>query len=972
MTGFDDFALVCEQAIAELSALARLYRHTPTGAEVLSLQNADENKVFGITFRTPPADSTGVAHIVEHSVLCGSRKYPLKEPFVELVKGSLKTFLNALTYPDKTCYPVASQNTQDLYNLIDVYLDAVLYPRLTPEVFQQEGWHYELDDPDAPLSYKGVVYNEMRGAFSSPERLLNEYARQSLFPDTTYGHSSVGDPRHIPDLTYEQFRAFHQRYYHPSNARIFFYGDDDPATRLRLLHDYLKEFSHMPTDSAVPLQRPFAAPHHVRRWYPADPRMPTSKKSFATVNWVLAEASDPMLVLSLQILGYILTGMLASPLRRALIESGLGADIAGGGVSSGLRQITFGAGLKGVAEHDAEAIETLVLECLTALVRDGLEAETVNAALNTFEFQLRENNTGSYPRGLNVMLRTLTTWLHGGDPLAPLAFEVPLATIRAHLASGERYFEHLIDRYLLQNPHRTLLLLVPDADAGALEEAEVEEHLAALRAAMSAEEVEAVMEQTARLRVAQETPDPPEALATIPRLRLEDISRENKIIPLSVSTNHETELLYHDIPTNGIVYLDLGFNLRALPHDLLPYVTLFGRALREMGTERDDYSRLSQRISAHTGGIYARRIAMMTHCGETTAWLFVRAKATRAHLDDLLAILDDMLRRLHLDDRDRFRQIVREARTREEASVVAGGSSFVNLRMRSTFNEADWANEQMGGISYLFFLRHLEDEVEHNWPAVRARLEQVRTRLVNRRAMLCNVTVDAAGWHEVAPRLDAWLAEMPVVPLVLERWQPTYGRGFEGLTAPTRGVHYVGRATNLYDKGYRLHGSVGVITHLLRTTWLWERVRVQGGAYGCFCRFGRYTGILSLVSHRDPNLLATLDTFRRMGEFLRTVALDETEVARSIIGRIADLDAYQFPDAKAYSSLLRYLTRHTDEIRQRKREEILATTVADMRAFAEVLDHTKDAGTVVVLGSPESIAAANAKRNDFLRPVPVL
>ncbi|KPV51572.1 peptidase M16, partial [Kouleothrix aurantiaca] len=407
MTTFG-FELVEDRDIPEINTRAQLYRHAKTGAELLSLQNDDENKVFGITFRTPPSDSTGVAHILEHSVLCGSRKYPVKEPFVELIKGSLQTFVNAMTYPDKTCYPVASQNVQDFYNLIDVYLDAVFFPRLTPAVLQQEGWHYELDTPDGPLSYKGVVYNEMKGVYSSPDSVLGEQSQQVLFPDTTYSVDSGGNPRNILDLTFEQFTDFHTRYYHPSNSRIFFYGDDDPTERLKLLDAYLSEFERAEVDSAVALQSRFDEPRRVARTY-AGTQEDGEKKAMLTLNWMLDEIADIETDLGLGILSYILIGTSASPLRKALIDSGLGEDLTGGGLNDSLRQMTFSVGLKGIDSHDADAVEALILQTLTQLAQAGIDPETVDAAMNTVEFSLRENNTGSFPRGIALMLRALNT-----------------------------------------------------------------------------------------------------------------------------------------------------------------------------------------------------------------------------------------------------------------------------------------------------------------------------------------------------------------------------------------------------------------------------------------------------------------------------------------------------------------------------------------------------------------------------------
>ncbi|HUT20817.1 MAG TPA: insulinase family protein, partial [Anaerolineae bacterium] len=555
------FELIRDQQIPELNTRARTWRHAQTGAELLSVENDDENKVFGIAFRTPPPDSTGLPHIMEHSVLCGSRKYPVKEPFVELLKGSLQTFLNAMTSPDKTTYPVASQNTQDLYNLVDVYLDAVFYPRITPQILQQEGWHYELEDSDGPLTYRGVVYNEMKGAYSSPDNLLYRHSRMALFPDTAYGRDSGGDPREIPELTYEQFRAFHETYYHPSNACIFWYGDDDPQERLSILDAYLSDFQRTEVSSQIDLQPPFDAPRQATIRYDASEEDEQSGKgkAYLTVNWVLTENADPVTTLGLVVLDHLLVGTPASPLRKALIDSGLGEDLAGGGLDDHIRQMTFSTGLKGIDVEDAPKVEALIDDTLDALVRERVETEMVEASMNTIEFQLRENNTGRYPRGLALMFRALTTWLHGGDPLAPLAFEAPLQSIKDRLAAGEPYFEGLIEQYMTDNPHRATVLLEPDPSVRQEQEAEERARLGAARAAMDEPELREVIATAAELRRIQETPDTPDALATIPMLTKEDLDRENKEVLVREVVLEGSTTLYHDLFTNGIVYLDLAF-----------------------------------------------------------------------------------------------------------------------------------------------------------------------------------------------------------------------------------------------------------------------------------------------------------------------------------------------------------------------------------------------------------------------------
>jgi presequence protease len=969
MSNQHGFQLTREETVGELKTLARLYRHIKSGAQLLSLSNADENKVFGVSFATPPADSTGIAHIMEHSVLCGSRKYPTKEPFIELAKGSLNTFLNAMTYGDKTVYPVASQNAQDLYNLADVYLDAVFHPNISEWTLKQEGWHYELDSVDQPMIYKGVVFNEMKGAYSSPERRLYKQIGAAMFPDTPYGLDVGGDPLTIPDLTYAQFKSFHETYYHPSNALIWWYGDDEESERLRRLDVVLSEFDAKPVTIDLPKQPRFSAPKRVAVGYDSDD-VDGAAKHFVTVNWLLTDVLDDEQTMAFDVLGSILLSTPASPLRKALIDSGLGEDIVGG-FDEDQRETAFSAGLKGVSAENINAVEMLVLDTLRRLASDGIEPEMIEAAMNTLEFRLRELNTGGTPRGLVLMLASLRSWLHGGDPLAPLRFEKPLAAIKAHVAAG-RFFEQLIETHLLNNTHRVTVVLSPDKTLREREEATEKARLDAARATMSAAEIEQIIAQTHQLKRMQEAPDTPAALATIPMLKLADLDRTNKQTPLEVIQSGPARVLYHDLFTNGIAYIDLGFDMRAVQAEDVPLLGLFGQMFLSMGTAAEDFAKLSQRIGRKTGGLRASYLnGVVRGSRDAAAWLFLRGKATLPQVDDLLAIMGDVLLTAQLDNRERFKQIVLEEKAGLEARMVPSGHAVTNMRLRARFNASDWAIEQMGGVSYLFFIRALAQQIESDWPGVLARLERVRAALVNRNAALCNVTLDAASWATVLPKLDALVGRLPAGAALRNDWQASPLPAREGLTIPAQ-VNYVGKGANLYDLGYKLHGSSLVVNNYLNTTWLWERVRVQGGAYGGFSRFDQRSGVFTYLSYRDPNLTKTLANYDNSGDFLRTHPVSDDEVTKCIIGVIGDLDSHELPDAKGYSSMTRYLLGTSEDIRQQLRDEVLSTTAAHFTQFADVLDQVKSHGQIAVVGSAGAIEAANAELADKLDVTKVL
>jgi presequence protease len=969
------FTLLQETEIQELNAKARLFEHDSSGARLLSFENDDENKVFGITFRTPPPDSTGLPHIMEHSVLGGSQKYPVKEPFVELMKGSLNTFLNAMTFPDKTCYPVASQNIQDFWNLVDVYMDAVLNPLIPPETLMQEGWHYELEDLEGPLDYKGIVFNEMKGAYSSPDALLGKRIQESLFPEHVYGVDSGGDPLVIPDLTYQQFKEYHQTYYHPMNAYIYFYGDDDPGERLRRMDGYLQGYQRIRLDSRIGLQSPFDAPRKMTFGFDPGEESDSGKKAMLAVNWMLAESTDPEVNLAMNILSYILVGTPASPLRKALIDSGLGDDLVGGGLDPDLRQMVFSTGLKGIAEDDSEKVEKIIFETLQQLANEGIDHDMVAAAMNTVEFRLRENNTGAFPRGLSLMLRALTTWLHDGNPVQSLAFEAPLNAIKNGLQKRGRYFEDLIQRLFLTNHHRTTVLLRPEPGLNQKIDQEEKKHLSEIKSRMDEETLRAVQENARALKLRQEATDSPEALETIPSLKLSDIDKKVNTIPVEAIDVDGKTILYHDLFTNGIIYLDLGFDLHRLPQELLPLTTLFGRVLTEMGTEKEDFVKLSQRIGKTTGGIRASSfISAVRDRPEAASWLFLRAKSTMTQRDDMLSVLGDLLLTANLDNRERFRQIVLEEKAGMESGLVPAGHRVVNTRLRSKFDEAGWVSEQVGGVSYLFFLRQLVNEIEADWNIVLEKLEKIRQYLIGQREIICNVTLDNERWNTFYPELYAFLIKLPNKKVPGAVWTPAMLVPYEGLTIPAQ-VNYVGKGSNLYRLGYSLHGSVNVIINYLRTTYLWERVRVQGGAYGGFCVFDPRSGVFTYLSYRDPNLLKTIENYAGAAAFLQELDLDrlsEDELTKSIIGAIGEMDAYQLPDAKGYTSMLRYILGESDAYRQLIRDELMGTTIQDFHQFGNVLDKLNADGQVVVLGSEDALREANQQRGDWLKIEKVL
>jgi len=947
------FTLFDEREIPELPARARLWRHDATGAELISVLNSDENKVFSANFRTPPRDSTGVAHILEHSVLCGSTRFPVKEPFVELIKGSLNTFVNAFTYPDRTCYPVASCHLGDLRNLIQVYLDAVFHPLIPEHVFAQEGWHWELEQ--GRLSRKGVVYNEMKGAYSSPEGLLSELSQQSLFPDTTYGLDSGGHPDRIPDLTYAAFKEFHARFYHPSNCRFWFYGNDPEPERLAILEAALAGFAAASVDSEIGVQAPFAAPRERRERFAAGP----DAHGMFTVNWLLPQVVDQEAALGFEMLEHVLTGLPTSPLRLALLESGLGEDLAGTGLEDELRQMYFSCGLKGCDPADAPEAIQIMQEVLERMAAEGPSPAEVEAALNTVEFDLRENNTGRFPRGLSLMLRAMPAWIYGGDPLAALGFADSLSRIKARLAAGEPLFANLVKEHLVDNPHRVTLVLSPDPDLDETREAAERQALDAALAAMSPAEQQAVAESAAELARLQAAPDDPAALAAIPRLTLADMPRSEQPIPAEARPGAADLLLFHDLDCAGIVYLDLGFDLAPVPLRLLPLVPLFGRALTEMGTRRTPFEELSLRIASTTGGIDADPLATGVlgrdaRPAGALVRLFVHAKAVAGRTQDMLDILAEVLAETDFSDQERFGLMVLEDKARMEHGLIPGGHRVVMTRLRAGHNPAGLAAEHLGGVAALLAMRELSRRVERDWDGVLADLETLRSLIVTRAGLVANVTAQAKDLAGFEPRLATFLDGLPNAAHPAAAWEMGKSPRAEGLTAPSM-VNYVGQVLDLPATGWDFHGSTLALTNLARTGHLWEKVRVQGGAYGAFCTYDRFTGAMSFASYRDPNLSRTLDAFAATADFLRSGAISGEELEKGVIGAIGDLDAHLLPDAKGFASLIRKLAGDTAENRQRLRDELLTAGPTHAAALADAMQAALPQARMAVLGSRKGI-----------------
>jgi len=996
------YDVIAKDVVTEYGAYCTLYRHKKSGAELLSVATEDDNKVFGMTFRTPPTDSTGVPHILEHSVLCGSRKYKTKDPFVQLLQGSLQTFLNAFTYPDRTCYVVASQNTKDFYNLINVYADAVLHPRAIsdPTVHAQEGWHLELEKKEDPLVYKGVVYNEMKGVYSSPDSLLMRESQRSLFPDNTYGVDSGGDPTKIPDLSFEQFADFHGKFYHPANSRIYFSGDDDVLKRLEIMAEYLDEFGESPESkpgSVIEWQKKtIAEPVWERHPYPAGADQPETHNLM--VNWLVnEEPMTPFEELTMSILDHLLLGDTSSILRKTLMESNLGAAVTGGGLSDELLQATWSIGLKGVEPDNVKTVEDLILNTLTKVVEEGFTEDAIASSMNTIEFQMREFNTGSFPKGLSFMLGAMSHWLYDKSPTDGLKFEEPLAQLKASIAeSGSKVFQDMIKKFLVENTHRSTIEMVPSKTLEAEQEKEEKERLAAIKASLNDDDLEEIMKKTAELKKLQATEDPPEARATIPSLELSDLKREATEYPIDVKENENdsgvTVVRHELVSTSGIAYVNFGVDLSSLSLDDIPLLPLMTRIMTETGAGEYDDVALQRRIGTHTGGVDVDNVISgvkmegaaedaVTEGKHFVSKMFIRGKATSDKVDELFSIFNLVLTDAKLDSKSKVIEMLRETRTRLESSIQSSGHSYANLRLGARHSVPGYVGEKMSGITYLASVKELLKEAESDWPAFLARLEKIRETILNetscRDGMILDITGDKDVLEKIKPSVDKFLGDLPGKPSEFKLqnfykeehpWVAAAEKEMsemipledEGFVVPTQ-VSYVGKGGLLYDAGETVSGSSVVISKFLRTGYLWDNIRVIGGAYGGFCVFSPTNGFFSYLSYRDPNLATSIDVYDATGDALIAAAEefenDPDALATAIIGAVGELDSAPSPDQKGWMSLQRWLRGESAEYRQKYRDQVIDTKPSDFKEFGERLKNMKK-GCLAVISSKSAFEKA--------------
>lgn len=959
------YRILEERESTDLHAVVYRLEHIGTGARIAVISNEDENKVFYVGFRTPPTDSTGVAHILEHSVLCGSKHFPVKDPFIELAKGSLNTFLNAMTYPDRTMYPVASCNDQDFQNLMHIYLDAVFYPNIYREenIFRQEGWHYELEDENAPLTINGVVYNEMKGAFSSADDVMEREIMNSLFPDTCYGVESGGDPDCIPNLTYEQFLNFHSTLYHPSNSFIYLYGNMDVWEKLLFIQEaYLKDFSKedagIPSlDTHIALQPAFSEAKELYKPYPVLEEEDTKEKTFLTYNVVTGTSLDAELCYALEILDYALCSAPGAPLRQALIDAGIGKDVYSS-YEDGLLQPYFSIVAKDADVSDKEAFVQIIERELKRIVTEGFDPKAIQAALHYFEFRYKEADFGRNPKGLMLGLTAMGTWNYDdAAPFLHLEADQIYASLKEKASKG--YFEELVETYLLNNTHKTILVMYPQAGLAAKNEQDFQTRMEQLKAGMTKEELAEIIAQKEALDAYQDQEDTPETLACIPLLQRKDLKKEIQGYVNALREAEGVPLLTHPLYTNGIAYIRLIFDTKHVPQELFPYLTLLRTCIGYMDTKKQSYGSLFNEINLVSGGIHpiTNIYPKESETEKAMVSFELRCKVMYEDMTKAVELMMEMLLETIFADKKRLGEIIAETRSRLQSQMMNAGHTVAAMRALSYFSKNAAVNEVMNGITQYRFLEALEQNFEAQYETTVDALEKLCRIVFRKENLLADITAEEQGiaaWEALLPTIVGGLYTSEVETGCFE---PIVQKKNEGFMTSGQ-VQYVCRAGNYKKQGLEYTGAFRVLRVIMGYEYLWNQIRVKGGAYGCMCAFGK-TGDSYFVSYRDPNLERTIDVYEKAAEAIAQFQADERTMTQYVIGAVGEMDDTPMTaSALGTYSLIGFLTGRSEGDMQKERDQVLTCEQEDIRALAAHIRAFMSEQALCVVGNAEKIQTA--------------
>ncbi|MBQ3105086.1 MAG: insulinase family protein [Lachnospiraceae bacterium] len=950
------YQVLTKKELKELKSTGYLCRHKKTGARVVLLCNEEENKVFSIGFRTTPRESTGVSHILEHSVLCGSKNFPVKDPFIELAKGSLNTFLNAMTYPDKTVYPVASCNDKDFDNLMHVYLDAVFYPNIYDHdmTFRQEGWHYEMEDADGDLTINGVVYNEMKGAFSSPDDVLEREIMNSLFPDNAYSEESGGDPDRIPELTYEHFLEIHRTYYHPSNSYIYLYGNMDMAEKLQFIDEqYLSAFEAIQIDSKLTPQEAFREPVEVIKEYSVAEGEPLRANTYLSYNTAMRDNLNREHYLAFQVLDYALCSAPGAPLKQALLDAGIGKDVYSY-YENGVLQPYFSIVSKNADLEQKEEFVHLIRETLEELCLKGLDRKALKAGLNYYEFKYREGDFGSYPPGLMYGLQIMDSWLYDdANPFLHVESDDTFESLRSKIETG--YYEELIREFLLNNPHKTMVCVKPVENLALHKEEALHARLQQYKASLSREERERIVEETKALRAYQEQENTPEEMACIPILQRADIKKETGRLYNEEGLLGDVPILYHDVFTNKISYFRVMFQADGIPLKLLGYLGMMKSMLGYVDTEKYSYSELFNEINIRTGGMTSvinlyTDSKDLSNCRVFLEW---KVKTLEHQLESAFALSDEILLHSQFTDDKRLYEIIAEMKSRMQSSMTQAGHQVAMTRAASYFSTSAAVSDEINGLPLYQLVDSIEKDFENKKEELKASLKEVCRYLFRKENLRYDFTGSRTSYEVFTRLAEGWEEKLCSLPMSEAPYRVTPCRKNEGFVTAGQ-VQYVARAGNFTEKGLTYTGALRALRVIMGYDYLWNRVRVKGGAYGCMCNFGK-NGDSYFVSYRDPNLEKTLQVFLGAVEYIRSFDVDERTMTQYIIGAVSDLDTPLTPAGKGLRSLTAYMTNQTEEDFQRERDQLLAATPEDIRGLADHVEAFLDQDCVCVVGTRNKI-----------------
>lgn len=951
-----NYTLLKEEQIEEVNGTAYLLEHDKTKAHVLLVLNEDKNKVFNIGFRTPPSDDTGVPHITEHSVLCGSRKFPAKDPFVELAKGSLNTFLNAMTYPDKTVYPVASVNDKDFHNLMEVYLDAVFYPNTysNDKILKQEGWHYHLEKEEDAITYNGVVYNEMKGAYSSAEQQLMQAIQKSLLPDTTYGCDSGGDPKAIPDLTYEAFLGFHKKFYHPSNSYIYLYGDVDVEKELGFIdQEYLRDFDYQEIDSRIITQEGFDKAKEITIHYALSDAEEEEENTYFSYNVVVGNSLNRTLNLAFMMLDYALIDVPGAPVKKALVDAGISNDVFSS-YDDGILQPVYSVVAKGCKVEDKDRFVRIIEETISDIIQKGFEKKVLEAALNHFEFKLKEANYGRFPKGLMYGLSAFNSWLYDEkEPFMYLKFNHEFEFLKKQI--GTDYFTEILREYVLENTHKTVVTGVPKKGLNKELEKSVADKLRAYKEGLDKEEIDLLIKQTKELKDYQSEPSSPEDLEKIPLLELSDIDKKAFHIKNKELMVDGIPVVQHDIFTNGIAYVGYYFMLNKVPVELLPYVSLLTALYKEVDTDRRSYGDLANEIDLKTGGIglQLNAIGVKKELGEYKATLGIKTKVLDENLDDALVLMEEILFTSHITDKKRMKEVLAELVSQMKMSIADNGHTAMANRALSYFSKGAYLKELLEGITFYEFANNLYKNFDASYEEICTKLKEAIHAFAKPDHMIISYT----GQRDITGQLTKAMKSLKhymnedmedVVEQNLEL--QIKNEGFQTASK----VQYVATAGNFLEKGYVYTGALNVLQVIFSYDYLWINVRVKGGAYGCMCNFSRI-GDAFFTSYRDPNLEKTYEIYKQAAEYVEKFTASERDMLKYIIGAICKLDAPMTPSAEGAYDFICYLSGVTDEQLQRDRDEILEADVEKIREMAPMIRAVTQKNIICALGDEDAI-----------------